>query len=141
MPVFTHTQVINLSVSDVFNTVVDIANFPTWNPTVEDAKKLSPGEAKEGSTFEMKIRGFGWVPQTLAEFERDKRVMIVPKMRMMEGGHRFVFTKEDGKTRIDHELVMNLKGIFVLMLPMVWITGKMNLTETANALQKYLEHA
>jgi len=139
MPVFRHTQVINLSVSDVFKTVVDIANFPKWNPTVKEAKKLSDGDAKDGSQFEMKIRGFGWVPQTLVEFEKDKRVMIVPKMRMMEGGHRFVFTTENGKTRIDHELVMNLKGIFVLMLPMILMTGKMNLMETAKALQKYLE--
>ena len=106
---------------------------------LKEAKKLSDGDAKDGSQFEMKIRGFGWVPQTLVEFEKDKRVMIVPKMRMMEGGHRFVFTTENGKTRIDHELVMNLKGIFVLMLPMILMTGKMNLMETAKALQKYLE--
>jgi len=39
MPVFRHTQVINLSVSDVFKTVVDIANFPKWNPTVKRGKE------------------------------------------------------------------------------------------------------
>jgi ribosome-associated toxin RatA of RatAB toxin-antitoxin module len=139
MPIFKYTQVINHAVDEVFNTVIDIANFPKWNPTVTEAKKISKGETGEGSKFEMKIKGFGWVPQTLAEFSKNKRVVIVPQMKMMNGGHRFIFTQQGNNTRIDHELIMNPVGLFILMTPMLKMTGKKNLHDTANALQKYLE--
>jgi uncharacterized protein YndB with AHSA1/START domain len=139
MPTFKQTQTIKRPVDEVFNTVTDIANFPKWNPTVPDAKKISQGETGEGTKFEMKVAGFGWVPQTLREFNRNKQVMIVPEMKMMGGGHRFIFTAQGNETRIDHELVMEPRGFFKLMTPMIKMMGKKNLAGTTEALQKYLE--
>jgi len=34
---------------------------------------------------------------------------------------------------------MNPTGLFILMKPMIKMTGKKNLKDTANALQKYLD--
>ncbi len=82
MPTFKLTQVINKPVDEVFKTVIDIADFPKWNPTVTEARKISEGETREGSKFEMKIRGFGWVSQTLTEFNKNRQVMIVPNIKM-----------------------------------------------------------
>ena len=139
MAVVKHTQVINRPVDLVFQTVVDVANFPKWNPTTPSARKLSNGEIGNGTRFELEIRGLGKVMQELQEFERNKRVRLVPSMRFLTGGHRFVFTAEGGSTRIDHELEMTPKGFFRIFSPMMGMMGRKNLRDLANALQAYLE--
>src|SRR5438105_3013218 len=101
MPVLKLTQVIERPVAEVYNVVIDVENFPKWNPTTKSAKKLSSGEIGPGTQFELEIKGFGKVPQELQEFERDKRVFLVPQMKMMGGGHRFLFTAQGNATRID----------------------------------------
>ena len=78
MALVKHTQVINRPVEEVFQTVVDVTNFPKWNPTTPSARKLSTGEIGDGTRFELEIRGFGKVEQELREFERNKRVRLVP---------------------------------------------------------------
>jgi hypothetical protein len=57
MAVVKRTQVINKPVDVVFQTVVDVANFPNWNPTIPSARKLSNGEIGNGTRFELEIRG------------------------------------------------------------------------------------
>jgi uncharacterized protein YndB with AHSA1/START domain len=139
MAVVKLTQVINKPVDVVFQTVVDVANFPKWNPTTPSARKLSAGEIGNGTRFELEIKGFGKVEQELREFERDKRVRLVPSFKLLTGGHRFVFTANGVKTRIDHELEMTPRGVFKVFIPLMGMMGKKNLRDTANALQSYLE--
>ena len=139
MAVVKRTQVINKPVDVVFQTVVDVANFPKWNPTTPSARKLTTGEIGEGTRFELEIRGFGKVQQELREFERNKRVRLVPSMRFLSGGHRFLFTAQGSSTRIDHELEMTPKGFFKIFSPFMGMMGAKNLRDTANALQRYLE--
>ena len=139
MAVVKHIQVIDKPVDVVFQTVVDVANFPKWNPTTPSARKLSDGEISNGTRFELEIRGFGKVEQELREVDRNKRVRIVPSFKVLRGGHRFIFTAEGAKTRIDHELEMTPKGVFKIFIPLIGMMGKKNLRDTANALQKYLE--
>src|SRR5262252_9377036 len=139
MAVVKHTQVINKPVDVVFRTVVDVASFPNWNPTTPSARKLSNGEIGNGTRFELEISGFGKVPQELREFEKNKRVRLVPSMKFISGGHRFFFTAQGGATRIDHELEMTPKGFFKIFSPFMGMIGAKNLRDTANALQRYLE--
>ena len=139
MPVRKLTQVINKPVEQVFETVVNVANFPKWNPSTPSACKLSAGEIGEGTRFELEIRGLGKVAQELREFEKNKRVRLVPNMRFISGGHRFLFTAQGGSTRIDHELEMTPKGIFIVFSPIMGMMGKKNLSDLASSLQKYLE--
>jgi uncharacterized protein YndB with AHSA1/START domain len=138
--IYKATQVIKAPVEKVFNTVIEIENFPKWNPSTSVTRKISSGPAKKGSEFEMKIRGFGLVKQTLDEFEANKQVMIVPHIKMLGGGHRFIFKKlGDNETQVDHEMIMIPKGIFKLFSPMMKSMGKKNVDELAACLQKYLE--
>src|SRR5258705_8252025 len=138
--VYKKSQVIKAPVEQVFNTVIDIANFPKWNPTTPVTRKISAGEINGGSEFEMKVRGFGMVKQTLEEFTRNKQVMIVPHIKMLGGGHRFIFKKiGENETQVDHELIMIPKGIFRLFSPMMKKMGEKNLNALADCLQKYLE--
>ena len=140
MATYRLTQQIDRPVEQVFRTVIHIEDFPRWSPQNPSARRISNGEIGEGSRFEMQIKGFGMVPQELREFELNRRVMIVPHIKQLSGGHRFMFTDlGGGKTRIDHELEMQPKGVFRLMMPIMWATGKRNLHVTVDALKRYLE--
>jgi ligand-binding SRPBCC domain-containing protein len=139
LAVFKLTQTIDRPLEEVFNTVIHLEDFPRWSPQNPSARRISEGEIGDGSRFEMEIKGFGLVPQTLEEFERNRRVRVVPHIKQITGGHRFIFTDLGGKTRIDHEMEMNPKGAYRLMLPMMYLVGKRNLKLTVAALKKYLE--
>jgi uncharacterized protein YndB with AHSA1/START domain len=140
-PFFTMTQTIKRPVDEVFTAAVQLDQFPKWSPRNPWAKKLTPGEIGEGTQFEMGIKGFGKVKNELREFKRNKRVIVVPLINMFDGGHRWIFTDlGDGTTRIDHELDMRPKGLFKLMTPMMRANGKKTVRETAEALQRHLEH-
>lgn len=139
MPVFKLTQSIDRPVEEVFNTVIHLEDFPKWSPQNPSARRISSGEIGEGSRFEMEIKGFGLVPQTLEEFQRNHRVRVVPHIKQIEGGHRFIFTDLGGKTRIDHEMEMTPKGVYRLMLPVMYLIGRRNLKLTVGALKKHLE--
>ena len=139
MAVFRRSQSIARPVEEVFATVVDLERFPEWNPTTRSARRLTPGEIGEGTRFELEIKGFGKTIQELHEFERDHQVRLVPQIKVLAGGHRFRFTREDGGTRIDHELEMVPKGAFKLFSPLIGVIGRKNPRDTAKALQGYLE--
>lgn len=139
MPVFKLTQFIDRPVEEVFDTVIHLEDFPKWSPQNPTARRVSDGEIQEGSRFEMEIKGFGLVPQTLEEFDRNRQVRVVPHIKQIEGGHRFIFGDLGGKTRVDHEMEMTPKGIYVLMLPVMYLVGKRNLKLTVGALKRYLE--
>ena len=133
------THVIRKPVEEVFGTVIDVANFPRWNPTTPRARKLTAGATGEGTQFELEIKGFGKVLQELQEFRPNQQVRIVPHFKVLTGGHRFIFTSDRNGTRVDHELEMTPKGVFKIFTPLMGMMGKKNLRETANALQRYVE--
>jgi hypothetical protein len=135
------SQTIRSRVDRVFQTAVQLDEFPTWSPRNPRAKKLFEGEIGEGTRFEMGIKGFGKIRNELREFERNKRVMVAPLSNMLEGGHRWQFTDlGNGTTRIDHELELDPKGVFKLMKPMLRASGKKTVEETAAALKAHLEN-
>ena len=139
MPKATLTQVIDRPVSEVFAAVSDLTTFPSWNPTTKTAVKLSDGEIGEGTRFEMSVKGFGKQEMELTEFQKDQQVRVTPHSKMFSGGHRFIFTVDGGKTRIDHELEIDPKGIWVIFSPLMGMMSKRNLRNTAESLQNYLE--
>jgi hypothetical protein len=62
-----------------------------------------------------------------------------PSSRMLEGGHRWIFTDlGTGTNRIDHELELRPKGVFKLMGPMLRANGKKTVQQTAHALERHL---
>ena len=143
MPVLRLSQVIHRPVADVFRTVVDVEGFPRWNPTTKSARRLDgggpAGGAGNGSRFELEIAGFGKTLQELDEYEVNRHVRLVPHIKQISGGHRFTFTPQGSDTRIDHELEMKGKGVFILMSPVLGLVGRRNLRATADALKRFLE--
>jgi uncharacterized protein YndB with AHSA1/START domain len=138
MAVITRTQVINAPMEDVFAVIVDGGNFAEWNPTIRASRRLDTGAIGDGSRFEWDLRGFGKVIQELQEFERPRQVRIVPHIKQLKGGHRFRLTAQGDSTRIDHELEMTPKGLFLVFAPMMGMIGRKNLKDTVNALEAHL---
>ena len=64
---------------------------------------------------------------------------LVPHIRTLSGGHTFVLSPEDGRTRIDHELEMIPKGAMRAFAPFVGMIGRRNLRQTAAALEAGLD--
>ena len=139
MTVVTRSQSINAPIEEVFDAIVDGGNFASWNPTIRSSRQLDDEAPHEGTRFEWDLRGFGKVIQELQEFERPRRVRIVPDIKQLEGGHRFQLIARGERTQVDHELEMRPKGAFVLFAPMMGIVGRKNLKDTANALQAHVE--
>jgi hypothetical protein len=133
------TQEIRQRAPVIFDTIIDAGSFASWNPTIESSRQITTDEIGEGTIFEWKLRGFGWVRQHLEEFERDRRVRIVPEMKSLGGGHRFTLTDLGDRTQVDHELEMTPKGLFTLLGPLMTRTGRRNLRATADALQRHME--
>jgi len=139
MALITHSQIINAPAGGVFDVLVDGGNFAAWNPTVRASRRLDSGEVRNGTRFEWDLRGFGKVVQELQEFSRPERVRIVPHIKVLQGGHRFILTAQGDSTRVDHQLEMRPRGAFRLFAPMMGLIGRKNLRDTANALQAHLE--
>ena len=139
MPTLKLSQTIDRPAAEVFAVIADVAKLATWNPTIKGARQISDGAPGEGTRFEMTVQGFGNVPQTLEEFEKDRRARYVPHFKVMTGGHRFLLTPDGVRTRVDHELEMTPRGLFKLMTPMMAVMGRKNLQRTAEALKRHVE--
>ena len=137
--VLKREQLIKRPIDDVFDTIVDGGSFAAWNPTIAASRQLDDRPPGDGARFEWELRGFGRVVQELQEFDRPSRVRIVPHMKQMEGGHRFLLTADGDATRVKHELEMRPKGAFRLFAPMMGMIGRKNLRDTAKALRAYIE--
>lgn len=141
MPTAYLSQTIDQPVEEVFAAVIDVENFPAWNPTTVSATRITEGEVGDGIRFRMAVRGMGQQELELQDYEEGSSVTLVPLSRLISGGHRFVFTDEGTQTRVDHELVMEPKGVLRLVSPLMGVMARKNLRDTAAALQSHLESA
>jgi hypothetical protein len=139
MALITRTQFIKKPIDQVFALVADGASWADWNPTVRASRRLDAGPIGNGARFEWELRGVGKVVQEFQEFEPNTRVRFVTHVKTMKGGHLFRFSTEGEQTRIDHEVEIRPKGVFLLFAPMMGLMGRKDLRDTANALQAHLE--
>ena len=139
MSLITRTQFIKKPVDEVFAVVADGASWADWNPTVRASRRLDAGPIGNGARFEWQLRGVGKVVQEFQEFEPNTRVRLVTHVKTMKGGHLFRFSTHGEQTRLDHEVEIRPKGVFMLFAPMMGLIGRKDLRDTANALQAHLE--
>ena len=135
MPTATLSQTIEAPAEEVFAVVSDVATYEQWNPTVTSSRVLSEGDVANGTRFEFAIKRMGAQEMEVTNFESGRSIRFEPRSNMMGGGHRFTLSEMGGSTRLDHEVVMEPKGVFRLMSPFIGMMAKRNLRKTADALE------
>ena len=139
MPTTTLSQTIEAPADEVFAVVSDVEAYADWNPTIAGSRLLSDGEVANGTRFEFATKRMGAQEMEVTNFEASRSIRFEPRSGMMEGGHRLTLSEEGGRTRLDHELVMQPKGAFRLLSPLMGMMAKRNLRKTADALAARVE--
>jgi hypothetical protein len=70
--ILTLTQEIERPVANVFRTLAHTCDFAAWNPTIEDSRKLTPGEPPNGTRAGWRLKGSGAVTQERQEFDANR---------------------------------------------------------------------
>ena len=136
------TQTIDCNLEDAFQTATDAENYPVWNPLIIEVTPLTGDKVDLGAQFIVKIPKFGNETMEVTDFRPNESVTYSPISRMLAGFHRWDFTEQDGKTRVDHTVKMSLKGVFRLLLPLTPLLKMLmsrNTRTDATSLQLYLE--
>ena len=135
MPTIALSQSIAEPAAEVFAVVSDVAAYAQWNPTIAGARLLSDGAVGDGTPFEFRIKRMGRQALEVTNFEAGRSIRLEPRSGMMDGGHRFTLSEEGGGTRVDHELVMQPKGVLRLLGPLMAMVARRKLRQTADALE------
>jgi hypothetical protein len=134
------SQTIRAPVDRVFQTAVQLDEFPVRRPRNSWTRKRIEDEVGPGTRFETGIKGFGKITTELREFEPNRRVMVTPITGRLSVDHRWLFTDLGGHTtRIDHKLELDARGIFPPMQPLLRPNGKKTIRVTVAALARHLE--
>jgi len=139
MAVIARTQFIKKPVDEVFDSLADLGSWAQWNKTIRSSRWVDDPPHGNGSRFEWRLRGLGLVVQELGEFKPPVHLRIVTDLKPVKGGHRIRLTANGDATRIDHELEVTPRGIFKLLGPMLAMSGRKNLRDTASAIQTHFE--
>jgi uncharacterized protein YndB with AHSA1/START domain len=137
MPTVLLSQVIDRPVADVFAVVTDIESYPEWDPPVRSV--TWDGQMGLGVTYEMTVDSFGAMTFEVTEYEVDRVVRAEPRHKRFSGGHRLTFSEDDQMTRIDHEFVIEPKGLLRLLSPVFGIMARRGLKGSTEGLKDFCE--
>ena len=135
MPTIRLSQTIEAPAGEVFAVVSDLAAYEQWDPMITSSRLLSEGDVANGTRFEFAMKRMGTQEMEVTNFEAGRSIRLEARSKMMGGGHRFTLSEEGGRTRLDHELVMQPSGMFRLMSPLMGMMAKRSLRQSADALE------
>ncbi|HEY8317788.1 MAG TPA: SRPBCC family protein [Amnibacterium sp.] len=109
----------------VFDTVADSRNEPSFNPAMTEAELLTPEPVRLGSEFRARMgRGRMDMVVELTEFDRPHRLASVTTSSMMETSGTVTFTPEAGATLMAWDWQVRPKGWFRALSPLVGPLGR-----------------
>jgi len=118
---------INRSVDEVFDFVADERNEPRYNPRLLRAEQTSPGPIGIGTQFRAETKAIGGaVPMTIefTGFERPRRIALATRLSTMDIRGALTFDPISGRTRMRWSWVLEPRGLFKLMTPMLASIGR-----------------
>ncbi len=138
------TQTIDCSLGEAFRLASDVRNTPEWNPGILEVRDLTDGEVRQGTQFVVKVPKFGNQRMAVSEFRTNEIFTYSTVSSMFDGYHRWEFSDDDGKTRVDHTTDVSLKGVFRVLLPLLPLlrkTQRKNAVSESEAFKSHLETA
>jgi hypothetical protein len=111
-----------ISIEDAFDYLADFANSADWDPGVADARRLTSGEIRLGSRFEVVVSFLGrQVPleYEITAYQRPYRLVLTGADTSVCSIDEITFASRPGGTRVSYEARFELKGILSVADPLV----------------------
>jgi uncharacterized membrane protein len=134
--------VIDRPVDVVFDFVADQRNEPAYNPRMLRAEKVTDGPVGQGSRFRSAARSMGRTAGMLIEltgYERPARLASVTTMPGADISGTLTFQPVSGGTLMRWSWVVQPKGLYRLMGPVIAWVGRRQEREIWANLKRYLE--
>jgi carbon monoxide dehydrogenase subunit G len=125
----------------VFDFLTDLPNEPAWNPDCSSVEMLSPGPARQGSTYRGHFRGMGQVMVELTAHERPRRFATRERSRMATGDFDFVLTPQGERTQVELHMTLRPSGPMRLLQPLMRRKIGQFLADLPGHIQKGLDSA
>lgn len=113
---------LTLSVEEAFDYLADFSRTAEWDPSVVEARRLTPGKVRLGSSFLVSVSFLGRripLEYRITEFERPSRLVLSggdPSLRSID---EITFVARPGGTRVTYEARLELTGIRRLADPIL----------------------
>jgi hypothetical protein len=111
-----------MSVEEAFDFLADFSRTAEWDPTVVEARRLTPGKVRLGSSFRVSVCFLGRaVPleYRITEFERPSRLVLSGGDTSLRSIDEITFVSRPGGTRLTYEARLELTGIRRLADPIL----------------------
>lgn len=111
-----------LSVEEAFDYFADFSRTAEWDPSVVEATRLSGGQIRVGSSFQLVVSFLGKrVPleYRITEFERPSRLVLTGGDSSLRSIDEVTFVSRPGGTRVTYEARVELEGIRSLADPIL----------------------
>jgi uncharacterized protein YndB with AHSA1/START domain len=103
-----------IPIEEAFDYLADFSRTAEWDPGVCDARRLTRGEIRLGSRFEVTVSFLGRrVPleYRITEFERPSRLVLTGGDSSLRSIDEITFVSRRGGTRVTYEACLELVGI------------------------------
>jgi len=111
-----------LSVEESFDYLADFSHTVEWDPGVVDARRLTTGELRVGSRFEVIVSVFGRripLEYRISAFERPHRLVLEGGDSSLDSIDEITFVSRPGGTRVTYEARIELEGFRRLADPIL----------------------
>lgn len=125
--------------AEVFETAVDPNNQLKWDPqTLQKVEKLTAGPLGKGARYRGTFKGMGVVEYDFPEYEPDLRFAHHSVVNMGDLRHLFEFEAVPEGTRLIQSMIVEPKGFWALMTPLMKIMMRNRLRVVASEIKAYL---
>ena len=103
-----------IPIEEAFDYLADFSRTAEWDPGVEEARRLTPGEVRLGSRFRVTVSFLGRripLEYRITEFERPSRLVLTGGDSSLRSIDEITFVSRPGGTRVTYEARLELVGI------------------------------
>ena len=111
-----------IPIEAAFDSLADFSRTAEWDPGVYDARRLTRGNTRLGSRFEVTVSFLGRripLEYRITEFERPSRLVLTGGDSSLRSIDEITFVSRKGDTRVTYEARLELVGIRRLADPAV----------------------
>ena len=129
---FSNTITIDRPASAVFAYLAELENLPRWNYAISEARKLTSGPTRVGSTY-LQVRTLPRPSEgtlEVTEFEPDRRLTIQGAFGPLSGQATYVLEPAGDVTNLTNAMDLNAKGALRLVAPLA--TGRVSAAVAEN---------